>query len=194
MSVLKQEQKEILDKYGKEFQNWINTDEGKHTITVHRDHERYFKERLSSQNLAKTTKDEFVELYKKLWASNMWRNKDWYIQNKLIYHNGLEKIKHELENLLYGSEDFILKYNNFKKNISGFGVSSLSEILHFLFPDDFCLWNEKPKTVLPFLQLNMLPERFFKYQIDTGEEYYQCVQALGVIKDEMTKFGIKDCK
>jgi hypothetical protein len=38
----------------------------------------------------------------------------------------------------------------------------------------------------------MLPERFFKYQIDTGEEYYQCVQALGIIKDEMTKFGIKD--
>jgi hypothetical protein len=183
MSVLKQEQKEILDKYGKEFQNWINTDDGKHTITEHRDHERYFKERLSSENLAKMTEDQFVELYKKLWASNMWRNKDWYIKNKLIYHNGLEKIKHELEDLLYGSKEFILKYNTFKKNISGFGVSSLSEILHFLFPNNFCLWNDKPKTVLPFLQLNMLPERFFKYQIDTGEEYYQCVQALGIIND-----------
>jgi hypothetical protein len=85
----------------------------KHTIAVHRDHERYFKERLSSENLVKMTEDEFIELYKKLWASNMWRNKDWYIRNKLINHNGLGKIKQELKNLLYGSEDFVLKYNNF---------------------------------------------------------------------------------
>lgn len=58
-----------------------------------------------------------------------------------------------------------------------------------MFPDNFCVWNEKPKTVLPFLKLDILPERFFKYQIDAAEEYYQCVQALGIIKEEMTKFG-----
>ena len=40
--------------------------------------------------------------------------------------------------------------------------------------------------------MNILPERFFKYQIDTGEEYYQCVQSLGLIKDEMSNFGIRD--
>jgi hypothetical protein len=56
------------------------------------------------------TEEEFIQLYKKLWASNMWRNKDWYIKNKLIQPNGLDKIKHELENLLYGSKDFVLKY------------------------------------------------------------------------------------
>lgn len=102
MSVLKQEQKAILENYCKEFQGWIGTDNGKHTIMEHREHERYFKERLSSENLAKMTEEVFMELYKKLWASNVWRNKDWYIKNKLIQPNGLEKIKHELKNLLYG--------------------------------------------------------------------------------------------
>src|SRR5205823_10875786 len=127
--------------------HWLNTEKGRNTDTEHREHEKYFKHTLSSDNLAKMTENEFSEFYNKLWASNMWRNKDWYIKNKLIQPNGLEKIKHELKNLLYGSEDFALRYNNFKKNITGFGVSSLSEILHFLFPDNFCLWNEKPKTV-----------------------------------------------
>jgi hypothetical protein len=37
-----------------------------------------------------------------------------------------------------------------------------------------------------------LPERFFKNQISSGEEYYQCVQALSLLKDELTRFGIKD--
>jgi hypothetical protein len=147
---------------------------------------------LSTDNLPGITEHEFIELYKKLWASNMWGNKDWYVKNKLILPNGLEKIKRELSNLLYNSEDFIFRYNSFKKYISGFGVSSLSEILHLLFPDKFCLWNDKPKTVLPFLKLNILPERFFKYQIGTGEEYYQCVQALSSIKYEAARFGIKD--
>lgn len=68
----------------------------------------------------------------------------------------------------------------------------LSEILHFLFPEKYCLWNDKPKTVLPFLGLNILPERFFKYQINTGEEYYQCIQALNLIKEELKDFGIND--
>ena len=186
------EQKETLNKQAEKFNSWLNTEKGRNTVTEHREHEKYFKHRLSSENLAKMTENEFSECYKKLWASNMWRAKDWYIKNKLIFPNGLEKIKNELEKLLYSSEDMVWKYNNFRKNITGFGASSISEILHFLYPDKFCLWNEKPKTVLPFLQLNILPDRFFKNQINSGEEYYQCVQALSVLKDELTKFGIKD--
>lgn len=190
---LSQEQKEIIARYAQKFNDWKKTDDGKQTVTLHRDHGKYFKERLSDNNLPRMTEHEFIELYKELWASNMWGNKDWYVRNKLINPNGLEKIKHELSKLLYSSEDFTYRYNNFKKNISGFGVSSLSEILHLLFPEKFCLWDDKPKTVLPFLKLNILPERFFKYQISTGEEYYQCVQALSSIRSEEAEvYGIKD--
>jgi hypothetical protein len=62
-----------------------------------------------------------------------------------------------------------------------------------MFPDKFCLWNEKPKTVLPYLGLNnQLPEKFFKYQLSSGEEYSQCVQYLGMIKNELAQYGVKD--
>ena len=65
-------------------------------------------------------------------------------------------------------------------------------ILHFLFPEKYCLWNDKPKTVLPFLGLDILPNRFFKYQISTGREYLQCVWYLDLIKRELAQFGVKD--
>ncbi len=186
------EQKEVLRKHGEEFKNWIKTEKGKRNIADHREHERYFKQRLSPENLAKMTESEFAELYKKLWASNIWGNKDWYVENKLIGPNGLQKIKDELRKLLYNPVDLVNAWNNFKSNITGFGVSSISEILHFVFPEKFCLWNDKPKTVLPFLGLNILPEKFFKYQIDRGEDYVLCVRALFIIKNELAEFGIKD--
>ena len=61
-----------------------------------------------------------------------------------------------------------------------------------MFPDKYCLWNDKPKTVLPFLGLDILPNKFFKYQISTGQEYLQCVQYLDIIKRELARFGVKD--
>ena len=129
-----QDKKQTLAKYGKMFQNWINTDDGKNIIAEHKEHEKFFKDRLSKYNLSKMTEQQFMELYKKLWASNVWRNKDWYVKNRLIQRNGLEKIKQELTNLLYGTEEFTIRYDEFRKNVSGLAVSSISEILHFIFP------------------------------------------------------------
>jgi len=189
---LSPEQIELLHKYASEFQEWLKTPKGQSNVKEHRDHEAYFKEKLSPENIGKLTEDDFREVYKALWASNMWGNKDWYFDNRLITPNGLDKIKHELKKLLYGTEDFSTRYNEFRSNIKGFGPSSLTEILHFIFPNKRCLWNEKPKTVMPFLGLDILPDKFFKYGFTGGNEYLQCVRALKIIKDELKEFGIED--
>lgn len=190
--ILSQQQKDVLRKYAKEFVTWIDTEKGRHASLIHRDHERYFKQKLSSENITKMTQEEFSDLFKKVWANNVFQNKDWYIKNKLISPNGFDKLKNELVKLLYGHENIVLRYNNFRENMTGFGASTISEILHFLFPESYCLWNDKPKTVLPFLGLKILPEKFFKSQIKTGEEYYQCVQALNLVREELKEFGITD--
>ena len=127
-----------------------------------------------------------------MWASHFWSNKDWYIENKLLIPNGIVKIRENLSKLLYGDGSIVKKYNEFKANVKGFGPSALSEILLFIFPDQYCLWNAKTQTVLSKLRLDILPKRFFKYQINTGEDYFECVQALGLIKDAMTNFGIRN--
>ena len=174
------------------FNKWIETEKGKKDIQGHREHEHYFKEKLSPENLDKMTDNEFAEIWKKSWASKMWGNKDWYVKNKLIDPNGIEKLREGFKSLLYGSEDFVKRYDNFRQNVSGFGVALLSEFLNMVFPDKFCLWNDKPKTVLPFLGLNGLPENLFKYNTATGEQYLQCINYLTLIKNELSEFGIND--
>jgi hypothetical protein len=189
---LSSEQIETLRRYVEEFKEWLKTPEGQASVKEHRDHERYFKEKLSLENLDKMTANGFREVYKTLWASNIWGNKDWYVDNKLLEPNGLETIKRELKKLLYGAGEIDARYDEFRRNVKGVGPSSISEILHFVFPDKYCLWNETPKSVLPFLGLTLLPDRFFKYQITSGSEYLQCVNALKVIKDALKDYGIID--
>jgi len=186
------EQRETLVRYAREHVGWLKTPKGLANLKEHRDHEKYFREKLSPEKIGKMTADEFREVYKTLWVSRIWTNKDWYVNHKLLEPNGLDKLKQELSKLLYGSEEIAKRYAEFKANVKGFGPSSISEILHVVFPDKFCLWNEKPKSVLPFLGLNLLPDRFFKYQITSGEDYLLCVKVLSLIKNELKDFGIVD--
>lgn len=62
---------------------------------------RVFKEKLHSDRIYTMTESEFREIYKTLWASGFWGNKDWYIDNKLLGPNGLEKIKRVEESSLW---------------------------------------------------------------------------------------------
>ncbi len=189
---LTDEQKTKISSYVPSYKDWLKTPDGLESVTEHRNHEKFFKEKLRSDKITPLTENEFREIWKTLWASGFFGNKDWYIDNKLIRPNGLEKIKQELKNLLYGEGEIDARYDRFRENIMGFGPSSTSEILHFMFPDKCCLWNEKPKTVLPFLKLTLLPEKFFKYQITNGADYLQCIRAIEVIKNYLTPQGIRD--
>jgi hypothetical protein len=191
-ATLTDEHKRILNSYIAKFKEWLGSSTGSESIAEHRAHERFFKERLRPEKIDAMPESEFREVYKTLWASDFWGNKNWYIDNKLMLPNGLEKIKVELKNLLHGSEEISARYDRFRLNIKGFGPSSITEILHFVFPERYCLWNEKPKTVVPFLRLSILPERFFKYQIATGSDYQQCINAMTIVKNELAPHGIND--
>lgn len=190
MFKLNEEQKGLIKKFIESYGEWILTEEGKQNLEEHRAHNIFFNKKFSKDNIDKIDETEFREIYKKLWASNVWSNKDWYIDNKLLKPNGLPKIKEELKELLYGESNIDARIDNFREKIQGFGPSSISEILHFVSPDKFCLWNDKPKTVLPFLKIDLLPERFFKYNLQSGADYIQCIEVLGLIKEELTNLGL----
>jgi len=192
MLTLTDEQKENLRAHIQAYKKWLSAPDGLRSVEEHRNHEKFFKERLSPDRIDVLTETEFREIYKTLWASDFWENKDWYFDNRLVKPNGLEKIKVELKNLLYGHDEIDLRYDRFHESVKGFGPSSISEILHFVFPEKYCLWNEKPKTVLPLLKLALLPEKFFKYQIVSGSDYLDVVHALEVVKNELAEYEIRD--
>lgn len=58
---LTQEQIQTLKRQGEDFKAWITTDKGKKDNQEHREHERYFKEQLSSERLKKITESELAE-------------------------------------------------------------------------------------------------------------------------------------
>lgn len=179
----------------KDYIAWNSTSEGKQNTEDHRKHQKYFQERLSPKSIKGLDELKFKDVYKGLWASNIWGNKDWYVENRLLKPNrGLEPIKSELTKLFYNDTlPLAERYDEFKKKIKGLGSSALTELLHFVFPDKYCLWNDKPKTVLPFLGLDsLLPEKVFKYQISAGEDYAVCNSVMDILRKELISAGLKE--
>lgn len=195
MEKLTELQRKSFLKYFDDYKKWKNTKEGEENSKEHREHHEYFKKQLSKKTIEEISENGFREIYKKLWSSRIWKNKDWYVENKLLKPNkSLNFIKSELSRLFYSDEQLMPKrYNEFKNNIKGFGSSAITELLHFVFPGKYCLWNDKPKTVLPFIGIgSLLPDKFYKSQIAEGEEYAQCNEVMGLLRKELEKAGIKD--
>lgn len=191
MKGLSKEQGEKIRKYIAEFRERLQkelSDEG--WRKERQDRITLFQKLMSKSALKNLSEKDFSRIIVSLWASKIWGNKQ-YLVNKILSENGLPKIKLELEELLYGKDPLNKRFERFKQTIKGLGPSSITEILVFVFPDKYCLWNEKPKNVLPILGMkNLLPDRVFKYSIN-GDDYAKCNDALGLVKDELERAGFK---
>lgn len=150
-----------------------------------------FRKLLDKKKIDKLTQINFGKIVKSLWASNIWKNKD-YLVKKILNSSDIEKIRVELKELLYGRNPLNERFDRFKSNIKGLGPSSMTEILVFFNPKKYCLWNDKPKNVLPFLGIDeLLPEKVFKYPLN-GDDYEKCNEVLRLIGKELEKRGFKD--
>lgn len=149
-----------------------------------------FQDLLAKDNIDNLTEEKFARIIESLWASDLWKNKR-YLVGKILRENGLPKLEDELKELLYGDDPIDRRFDRFIRNIKGLGPSSVTEILVFVFPDKYCLWNDKPKNVLPLLGMkDLLPDRVYKYAIN-GKDYVKCTQALTLVKQELDKSGFK---
>ncbi len=105
----------------------------------HINHQKELEKYLAKDKIGNLTKDELIKLLKLLWANNIWSN----IENRFIVsnNNNFEMVRDEIAKLLYGQGDIANRINNFYKKIHNFGISNLSEMLNFSFPDKYPLWN-----------------------------------------------------
>lgn len=168
-----------------EFKNFIGTEEGKEWKMERIEKEKLYKKLLDISHIDNLTKEEFSEIIKSLWASNLWTNKEWLVQKILEDNGGVENIRKAFKELLYGQGSIKDRYDSFIRKIKRIGPSMLTEILSFADPKKYCIWNEKPKAALPFLKMEkFLPDRVFKYQIN-GKEYEKCIEVLSKIRDSL---------
>ena len=113
--------------------------------------------------------DEFYEYISKLWAMIIWGNKH-YIIDKYISDNGFEHLKKSIANLLYGSEPIEQRWDNFKDNIKGFGPAMMSELLCYVNPNEYMIWNTTAANAYKNLEIKDIPKH--NYQI-TGKKYVE---------------------
>ena len=189
MLELTKEQRETIGNFVEDFKAFLKTKEAQEWQKDREDRAALFERLLAKDKIESLTEKDFGIIISKLWASQIWGNKE-YLVNKILKDNGLPKIKAELKELLYGSQPLDKRYDRFKMSIKGLGPSSITEILLFVSPTEYCLWNEKPINVLPFLKMKtLLPDRVYKYPIK-GHEYGKCNQVLQLVRDELSIRGI----
>jgi len=171
----------FIDKFktGLQTETWKNWDiEIKNKIT-------YFKSLFNLSNIKNLTEEDFIEIFKSSWAALFWTKKDWKAIQILKENMGIDNVRDALYDLLYLEKPLWQRYDQFRNRIKGLGDSFITEIMAFSNPDKYCLWNMKPKVVLPLLKLDYLfPPKVFKYQL-TGKDYEKCIEGLSIIKEEL---------
>lgn len=112
---------------------------------------------------------EFTEYISKLWAMLIWGNKKYKI-DQLINDNSFDKLKTKLADLLYGTDALELRWDNFKKDVKGFGPAMMSELLCYVYPNDCMLWNRTAVIAYQYLEIENIPTH--NYQL-TGKKYLE---------------------
>jgi len=187
--VLTSDQEETIESYATNFVERFKQELIEPNWEIQRkERHQAISQLLSNEQIDNLTELDFGKIMKGLWALNGWHNKDWVINN-IIKHNGFTKIKESLKNLLYGSDELEKRFDDSK--IKHLGTSMITEIISMADPEKYCLWNDKPRKVLPLFGINQIPDRVFKYSQISGKEYSQCNQVMKEILNVLTNQGFE---
>ena len=135
--------------------------------------------------IQKMSANDFYDLLSPLWAMGMWGNKHYRIDN-LIETNGIELLRTQFANLLYGEESLAKRWDEFRQKIKGIGPGIMSEILNKTFPNDCILWNSKTKTGFTILEVPNTPKydsamdgKTYEYLSECGKKMINIAQKNG---------------
>lgn len=101
--------------------------------------------------------DEFLEYISKLWSMLIWGNKK-YVVDKLIADNGFENVKKQLVELLYGDAAIEKRWDVFLKNVKGLGPATISELLSYINPKEYVIFNKTTILCYTFLDIPDMPK------------------------------------
>ena len=150
---------------------------------VCRERQLYSKERL--ENLSE---EEFFNLIAPLWAMRMWGNKKYYLDN-VIESNGMDLIREQLVNLLYGKESIESRWDEFREKIKGLGPAIISELLNKFKPNEYILWNKKSLTGFIALGIPKVPK--YNSALD-GKKYAYLSKVGRELVDSAKKQGVSE--
>lgn len=163
----------------------INKKDFKQELNSREKNREKIVEYLKEESIKNLDEFKFGEIISKLWATQIWFNKD-YIIKKIIEVNGITKLKDELYNLLYGNETINVRYDRFRKEIKYLGTASITEILCLFNPKILCIWNDKSRKGIEKLKIE---NKIFKKSSITGLEYLEIINILKEIINELKQIN-----
>ena len=119
--------------------------------------------------LLSMTEDQFLEYISKLWSMLIRGNKK-YVVDKLVADNGFENVKKQLVELLYGSAAIEKRWDAFLKNVKGLGPATISELLTYINPQEYVIFNKTTISCYTYLDIPDMPKYNYQY---TGKKYVE---------------------
>lgn len=137
------------------------------------------------ERMHRATPDDLVEFFSPLWSMAMWGNKEYQV-NQIIADNGLDHLKKRLSDLLWGQDPVSKRWDEFRGKTKWVGPGMMSELLGYVHPDDFIIWNKVTIVALNYLGYSGLPQR--SHQIK-GESYQVICDIAKGIRTRLNKLS-----
>ena len=118
----------------------------------------------------------------------MWGRKD-YVVKCLLDDNGLDHIKTELAELLYGTAPIEKRWDAFLKAVKGLGPSTISELLTYANPDEYILFNKTTILCYSYLDVPDMPKYNYQY---TGKKFAEVCAIAKEIAAALKAAGAED--
>lgn len=155
---------------------------------IDREKRRIYYQSFNKDKLLAMTEENFLEYMSKLWSMLMWGNKK-FIVDKLIADNGFETLKKHLAELLYGTAQIEKRWDDFLKLVKGIGPATISELLTYVNPKEYVIFNKTAIICLSYLEVPDMPK--YSYQC-TGKKFAEICAITKDISNELRLAGAKE--
>lgn len=174
--------RELLYKQLERYLSKIKNETEINDLNERLEREEYYKN-YTADKIISMNEEEFYEYISKLWAMIIWGNKH-YIIDKYINDNGFEKLKESIAYLLYGNDSIEIRWDSFKDKIKGFGPAMMSELLCYINPNEYMIWNTTASNAYNYLGIKDVPRH--NYQL-TGQKYVELTKYSKEIQNILLK-------
>ncbi len=178
---------DILGKHIQDYMEYLKKTEAREELADRQTRLKYYQS-FSRSKIKSMSKEEFYEYFAKLFAMLIWGNKQ-YVVDKIIEDNGFDNFKDNLAEFLWGENDLVKRWDDFRGTIKGMGPAMMSELLCYVYPNECILWNRRAYVALNYLGVTKLPK--YSYQF-TGKVYLKLCDIGRNIASELNNSGIKN--
>ena len=146
----------LLKNYFFGYLSFKASETGKAFTKEREDKRRLLTQAFSKEMLKEASDEEFAQTLMKalssLWAMAIWTKREQRI-NQIIERNGVKRLREMFYDLIYGSGSLEERFDKFRANVWGLGVAAITEILCFVEPEKYVMWNKKVVSAIEKLGL-----------------------------------------